>query len=149
MRIDFEWNKPIPQISEEATKGERGLLFLANEAKRLMDPYVPADNLVLAQNVSLYVENDMGIVEYRSPYAHYQWEGVQYVDPKLGVSGFFIPGVGWRSRKSVGKKPTDKKLEHSRFRHPLATSHWEEAMKKARKKDLTNAYQAYLRGKAI
>ena len=29
--------------------------FLANEAKRLMDPYVPADSLALAQNVSVHV----------------------------------------------------------------------------------------------
>lgn len=149
MRIDFEWNKPEPQISGEVTKGEKGLLFLANEAKRLMDPYVPADNLMLAQDVSLYVENGMGVVEYRSPYAHYQWKGVQYVDPKLGASGFVIPGVGWRSRSKVAKKPTEKKLEHSKFKHPLATSRWEEAMKRARKKDLTDAYQAYLRGKTI
>lgn len=114
-----------------------------------MDPYVPADNLALAQNVSLYVEKDMGVVEYRSPYAHYQWKGVQYIDPKLGTSGFFIPGVGWRSRKDAKKKPTDKKLEHSKFRHPLATSRWENAMKVARKNDLAKAYQAYLRGRVL
>lgn len=149
MRLEFEWHKSIPQISGEATKGEKGLLFLANEAKRLMDPYVPADNLVLAQNVSLYVEKGMGIVEYRSPYAHYQWEGKKYVDPKLQISGFYIPGVGWRSRRGVAKKPTDKSLKHSKFRHPLATSHWEKAMKSARGKDLANAYQAYLRGRTI
>lgn len=149
MRIDFEWNKMIPQISGEVTKGEKGLLFLANEAKRLMDPYVPANNLILAQNVSLYVENDMGIVEYRSPYAHYQWEGKQYVDPKLGISGFYIDGVGWRSRKGVAKKPAKKELTYSKFRHPLATSHWEEAMKRARKRELTNAFQVYLRGRII
>lgn len=54
--MDFKWNKPIPKIAKEATGGDRTLLFMANEAKRLMDPYVPAKNLVLARNVRTYVE---------------------------------------------------------------------------------------------
>lgn len=146
MDIQIKWNKPIEKISEEKAGGKEGLLFLANETKRLMDPYVPADNLVLAQNVRLYVEGDIGIVEYNSPYSHYQWKGEKYVDPETGISGFQIPGVGWRSRKSVAKKPSGKKLNHSKFRHPMATSHWDTAMKKARMGELTGAYQEYLNG---
>ena len=144
MRIDFSWNQPLPDLAFEKAGGDAGLLFLANEAKRYMDPYVPANNLVLAQNVSLYIENGMGIVEYRSPYAHYQWQGEKYVDPETGVSGFVIPGVGWRSRSGVAKKKSGKKLKYSKFRHPLATCHWEKAMMTARKDDLTGAYQDYI-----
>jgi len=56
VKMDFKWNKPIPKIAKEVTGGDRTLLFMANEAKRLMDPYVPAKNLVLARNVRTYVE---------------------------------------------------------------------------------------------
>ena len=146
MRLSFSWNRPVIQIAKERTGDAEGLLFLANEAKRLMDPYVPADNLVLAQNVRVYVENDTGIVHYISPYAHYQWEGEKYVDPKTGIAGFIIPGVGWRSRSGTAKKPSGRPLEYSRFRHPLAASHWDKAMITARKGDLTKLYQNYMNG---
>ena len=37
--IDFRWNQPIPWIAKEALGGDRTLLFMANEAKRLMEVY--------------------------------------------------------------------------------------------------------------
>lgn len=134
MKTEFVWTRPVNQIIEEKTKGDAGLLFLANEAKRLMDPYVPANNLVLAQNVRIYTEGNMGIVEYNSPYAHYQWRGVLYVSS--------ITGSAWS--KGEYKVPTSRSLQYSRFRHPLATSHWDEAMKTAKMGDLLNAYQMYI-----
>lgn len=144
MKVDFQWNKSIEQIMKEKTRGKAGLLFLANEAKRLMDQYVPAKNLVLAQNVFVYVEKDMGIVEYTSPYAHYQWEGELYVDPDTG-KGAFTDGEGrfW-SRSGVAKVPSGRSLEYDQFRHPLATSHWDKAMTAARMDDLVQAYQNYV-----
>lgn len=134
MRIDFEWNKQPDQITKERINSNTHL-FMANEAKRFMDPYVPANNLVLAQNVSLYVEEDHGVVEYRSPYAHYQYKGELYVSS--------ITGSPWAS-KGEYKVPTGKQLKHNDFRHPLATSEWDEAMKKARMGDLTQAMQNYI-----
>lgn len=134
MKTEFVWTRPVNQIIEEKTKGDAGLLFLANEAKRLMDPYVPANNLVLAQNVRTYTEGNMGIVEYNSPYAHYQWQGVLYVSS--------ITGSAWS--KGEYKVPTSRSLQYSRFRHPLATSHWDEAMKTAKMGDLLNAYQMFI-----
>lgn len=134
MKTEFVWTRPVNQIIEEKTKGDAGLLFLANEAKRMMDPYVPANNLVLAQNVRTYTEGNMGIVEYNSPYAHYQWRGVLYVSS--------ITGSAWS--KGEYKVPTSRSLQYSRFRHPLATSHWDEAMKAAKMGDLLNAYQMFI-----
>lgn len=140
MKTEFKWNKPPAQIAKEKTGGDDGLLFLANEAKRLMDPYVPADNLVLAQNVDVHVENGSGIVEYTSPYAHYQYQGEVYGPSYPIMDGGDI--TGWYSPPH--KTPTGKKLKHSTFRHPLATSEWDKAMLKARKADLTKAMQQYI-----
>lgn len=145
MRVEFNWNRSVNAIAEERTGGQNGRLFLANEAKRLMDPYVPADNMVLAQNVRTYVEGNAGIVHYTSPYAHYQYKGELYVDPETEKSAFYSPDYGYWSRPGVSKIPSGKKLEYSKFRHPLATSEWDKAMKTARGKELVKAYQNYLR----
>ena len=137
MKMDFKWNKPISKIAKEATGGDRTLLFMANEAKGLMNPYVPAKNLVLARNVRTYVEGDKGVVHYLSPYARFQHEGMLMVSR--------ITGSPWAT-KGESKVLTNKPLEYSKSRHPLATSHWEKAMMIARGKDYEKAIQAYVRG---
>ncbi len=143
----FKWLKPINQIINEKTGGDDGLLVLANEAERLMDPYVPADNLLLAQNVRTYVQKDEGIIHYTSPYAHYMWEGTLYVDPKYKIGAFTdgnpeLPRF-W-SRPNVNKVSSTRKLSYSKFRHPKATSHWNDAMVVARGNELLEAYQNYV-----
>ncbi len=137
MKMDFKWNKPIPKIAKEVTGGDRTLLFMANEAKRLMDPYVPAKNLVLARNVRTYVEGGEGVVHYLSPYARFQHEGLLMVSR--------ITGSPWAT-KGESKVLTNKQLKYSKSRHPLATSHWEKAMMIARGKGYEKAIQAYVRG---
>lgn len=144
MRTEFRWSRPIASIIEQAL-GSGAPLFAANECKRLMDPYVPANNLVLAQNVRVYQEGIKGIVEYLSPYAHYQYAGELYVDPVTGKGGFFIEGIGWRSRSGVAKVPSGRGLSYSTYRHPIATSHWDKAMLVAKKKHLIRAIQNYVR----
>lgn len=147
MKVEFEWNQPIDKMAKDLTGGPQGLLFLASTAARLMDPYVPADNLMLAQNMDIYLEGDHGVVHYLSPYAHYQWEGELYVDPDTG-RGAYTDGEGnfW-SRPGVAKVPSGKPLQHSTFKHPLATSHWDKAMMTARKDDLVKSYENYLKGR--
>lgn len=137
MGIDFRWNRPIPLITREALGGERTLLFMANEAKRLMEPYVPALNMGLSQNVRTYVEGDHGIVHYTSPYANYQHKGILMVSR--------ITGSPW-ARMGESKVTTGRKLKHNKSRHPLATSEWEKAMKAARMGDFTGAVQRFVNG---
>ena len=147
MRIstNMEWHSPFSEIIDGSTGGREGRLFLANEFKRLMDPYVPAKNLVLAQNVRVYVDDDNnGVVHYNSPYAHYQYEGIVYgpnypITRNGEVEGYFSP---------PHKTKTNRKLNHNKFRHPLATDHWDRAMLKDRKQDLIRAYQAWLETRA-
>lgn len=138
MSIQFRWNRPTRQIMNEATGGKQTLLFMANEAKRLMDPYVPALNMVLAQNVRLYTEGDKGIVHYLVPYANYQYKG------ELMVSR--ITGSPW-AKSGESKVTTGKKLQHNASRHQMATSEWDKAMWTARGNDYTKAVQAYIRGR--
>ena len=137
MSVDFRWNKPIPQIAKEALGGDRTLLFMANEAKRLMNPYVPALNMGLSQNIRTYVENGEGVVHYISPYANYQHKGVLMVSR--------LTGSPW-AKAGESKVTTGKKLKHNKSRHPLATSEWEKAMKAAKMDAYTSAVQRFVNG---
>lgn len=137
MDVDFKWNKPVVQITREATGGDRTLLFMANEAKRLMDPYVPALNMVLSQNIRTYIEGDCGIVHYLSPYAGYQHEGILMVSR--------ITGSPW-ARHGESKVVTGKSLKHNKSRHTLATSEWEKAMMVAHGTEYAASIQKYVNG---
>lgn len=107
-----------------------------------MDPYVPADTLALAQNVRIYVEGNQGIVHYNSPYAHYQYKGIVYGPNYPIKDGGTVDG--WKSPSK--KTSTGRKMNHSKFRHPLATSEWDKAAMAGKKGQLAKAYQNYLRG---
>ena len=135
MKVEFKWERPIAAVSEDYT-GKKTQLFMANEAKRLMDPYVPALNLALARNVRVHIENGKGIVHYLSPHARYNFEGKVMVAKRPGVKG---------SAKIVMQPVKD--LHYSTFRHPLATSHWDKAMMTAHGNDLVKAVQNYVEGK--
>lgn len=137
MGVDVKWNKPIPKIVNEAIGGDKTQLFMANEAKRLMDPYVPAMNEVLSQNVRVYVEGGLGVVHYLSKYAHYQHEGILMVSR--------ITGSAW-ARQGESKVATGKKLKHKKSKHPHATAEWEKAMKAAKMGELTRAVQRFVNG---
>lgn len=134
--VDFVWEKDTDQIVKEKI-GENAQLFMANEFKKLMDPYAPADQLILSQDVMIYTENGNGVIEYRSPYAHFQFIGELYVSSKTGSP--------WAAMGEY-KVSAGKKLKHSTFRHPLATSRWDKAAWTARGKELQQAVQKYLDG---
>lgn len=135
MKVDFKWLRPVESISADYT-GPKTQLFMANEAKRLMDPYVPALNLTLAKNVRVYVENGRGIVHYQSPYARYQYYGKVMVSKRPGIK---------RSSKIV-KRP-EQTLNYTTVKHQKATSKWDQAMRTAHTEDLKRAVQDYIRGK--
>ena len=141
MRINFEWNDSPDQIARKNLGGKKGMIFLASTAARFMDPYVPADNLVLAQNIDITADEEAGHITYNSPYAHYQYMGEVY-GPNIPIfdgeelMGFWSP---------PHKTPTGQKLKYHTFRHPLATSHWDQAMMTARREDLMLSYEEYLK----
>jgi len=132
MKIDFKFNKLEKTIIEETTGGDKTLLFMANQARALMKPYVPELSHVLVDNVRTYVEGGVGIVHYLSPYARFQFGG------KVMVSS--ITGSSWSHGES--KVLTDRPLHYSKG---TATSHWDRAMLVARKADLTKAVQNYIK----
>lgn len=137
MGVFFKWNKSVAEIAREATGGEQTFLFMANEAKRLMDPYVPALNMDLSSKVRVYAEGNSGIVHYMSPSARYQHGGILMVSR--------ITGSAW-ARHGESKVVTGKRLEYNKSKHVLATAEWEKAMMASRGADYTAAVQRYVNG---
>ena len=144
MRVKFGWNDSIDNMVHKKTGGKQGMWFLANEAAKFMKPYVPAsEDSILSQDIRITAEEDVGHVTYNSPYAHYQYMGEVY-GPNIPIMdggvvvGYFSP---------PHKHPTGKKMKYSDFEHPLATDHWDKAMMTARRDDLAQSFEKYLKGK--
>lgn len=109
-------------IGKFEARVERANHALANEVMKDTDKFVPF--LTGALKNSARVDGDTII--YLGPYAHYQWEGIVYVDPKTGAAG--IPTkTGFFSRPGVTKVPSGRKLTY----HKQGQDHWIEPSKAA------------------
>ncbi|MBO5198057.1 MAG: hypothetical protein J6B85_05995 [Lachnospiraceae bacterium] len=83
-----------------------------SECIRMMEPYTPMRNGELIASVTRETVIGSGIIRQNVPYAHYQYEGIIYVDPKTGAAGFLDKNGMWKSRKNVTKIPTDRPLTY-------------------------------------
>ena len=132
----------IPQIHNKVQNDEFGL-FLAQEWKRLIEPYIPYRDGRLAENV----ECKPFEIIYKSLYARYMYEGVIYVDPIYKKGGFTSNGgITFWSRPGVKKEASNRKFDYSKDKHPQATDHWDKAAEQAGQKvKLTESANRYLR----
>lgn len=117
MAYDYVCNFDLEECLKTLGLNERGRVqrFVTNEVIRLSDPYVPMDEGTLKNSV--HIANDTDVV-WSTPYAHYQWGGMVWEDPKLKAAGFPITDEsgavqGFRSRKGVVKVPTDRELQYN------------------------------------
>lgn len=143
--IRIEWRKPPAALTAEAF-GRRTQLFAANEFKRIMEPYVPANNLILSDSAKVSATAKSGVVIYSTPYAHYQYTGKLFVDP-VTKKGAFYNGERFWSRPGVAKIPTSRRLKYGKFRNPLATSEWDKAALTARGSELRDAISHFIEKK--
>ena len=98
------------------------MLEIHNVFAKMCDPYVPMQEGVLSQSINITPQ----YVEYRTPYAHYQYMGLVY-GPNIPIrkDGEI---VGWFSPPGQTKHPTGASIQYSKEQHPLATHHWDQAM---------------------
>jgi hypothetical protein len=100
-----------------------GLKLYANgRLARYCEPYVPASSAKLLAMPSAITEE---YVQYRGPYAHYQYMGEVY-GPNIPITENGMI-VGYFSPPGKPKTKTDRKLQYSHDVHPLAQSHWDQA----------------------
>lgn len=90
--------------------------YLASEVKRLCDPYVPMQQGMLKNNVT--IAGDGSYIVYTQPYAHYQYYGKvmagrapkKYTGDDLTYHGAPMRGPNWDKRMLADKS---KDLENS------------------------------------
>lgn len=73
MGLEFKLKKPVNTVANEAIGGRKTMLFAANEAYRLMNPFVPMDTGTLADTVGITATETVGTVHYKVPYASRQY----------------------------------------------------------------------------
>ena len=69
MAVDFKLNKTADQIIKDSGINDGALLFAANEARTLMNDFVPMKTGALADSVQTFVEEGRGVVNYTQNYA--------------------------------------------------------------------------------
>lgn len=80
-----------------------------------------------------------GLVTVEVPYAHYQNEGILYVDPEYNIGAFFNENYGYWSRPGIKKKPSNRKLNY--HGGPNRGAHFVERTTKENFKDILAAAQ--------
>lgn len=136
--MEIKWNKSPKEIINRIFDDET-MTYVHTRLHDYMSPFVPMDAGALDQTVDITPE----YVHYKSPYAHYQWQGEVY-GPNYPIyengvlTGFYSPPT---------KHPTGKKMDYSKDQHPLATSHWEKAMMASKGDEFCKDIEDYLRRK--
>lgn len=81
------------------------------------------------------------------PYAHYQYMGKVWEDPKLHEAGFLTEN-GWRSRKYVPKVETGRKLTYDTSKNERAGPFWDRELIAAEGAAMAADVQEYVDRKA-
>lgn len=105
-----------------------------------LDKYMPKDSnqMIVSMNNSTKVGS--GEININTPYAHYQHEGVKYVDPKYKIGAFHDPISGrYWSRAGIKKVHSSKRLTY--HSGALRGSHFIERMLADHFNDILNAGQ--------
>jgi len=74
------------------------------------DPYVPMDSGVLMESAYIATNFGSGDIVWQTPYAHYAYEGIVYVDTETEKAAFYDKDFGFWSRPGVQKIPSDRLL---------------------------------------
>ena len=77
------------------------------------------------------------------PYGQFLYRGKVMVDLRTGAAGFMTP-EGWRSRKGCTKVPTDRNLQYTRIKNPMAGPYWDRTLCACEGKAMAADLQRYI-----
>ena len=78
------------------------------------------------------------------PYGKYLFYGKVMVNSKTGKGPALIPGVGYRFPKYSTLMPTDRELEYTKTKNPLAGPHWDRTLVAYEGKAIVSDLQRYI-----
>ena len=81
-------------IDKYGLDGGRTQKVIDSQFKAYLSDYMPADNYSMISNMDSSTKVGAGEININVPYAHYQYEGQLYVDPKNGKGAFHDPVSG-------------------------------------------------------
>ena len=101
-------------LDQYGLEGGRTQKVIDSSFMAYMDPYMPADdNQELITSMYSSTRVGSGEVNINKPHAHYQYEGIKYIDPKYGVGAFHDPVSGrYWSRPGIKKVSSGEKLQY-------------------------------------
>lgn len=142
--FNIEWDKSFGHKTEEMFLNVQK--FIDSECIRLMVPYIPFRNGLLAESATIGTVIGSGEIHQNLPYAHYLYIGEIY-GPNIPIMengnaiGFFSP-------KGKRKNPTGRPITYDKSRHPQAGKMWFERMKADHKDDILRGAARISGGKA-
>lgn len=105
-----------------------------------LDKYMPMDSNQMITSMYISTKVGSGEININTPYAHYQHEGVKYIDPKYKIGAFHDPISGrYWSRPGIKKVPSNEKLNY--HGGALRGDHFVERMLADHFEDILNAGQ--------
>lgn len=127
-------------IDKYGLEGGRTQKVIDSSFMGYVDKYMPQDSNQMITSMYNSTKIGSGEININTPYAHYQHEGVLYVDPKYKKGAFHnsISGRYW-SRPNIKKVPSGKKLNY--HGGALRGDHFVERMLADHFEDILNAGQ--------
>ncbi len=128
-------------IDEYGLEGGRTQKVIDITFMSYLDKYMPADTNGMINSMYSSTNIGSGEVNINTPYAHYQHEGIKYVDPKYGIGAFHDPVSGrYWSRPNIKKIPSNEKLNYhggpnrgDHFVERMLADHFEDILKAGQK----------------
>lgn len=107
--------------------GELQISFTRNVLRRIAK-YMPYQSGALIKLMQAQTDVQKPTIVVSAPYAHYQFVGLLWVDPKYNIGAFYNPDFGFWSRPGVDKKITDTPLNYDTTKNKLAGPNWRERL---------------------
>lgn len=139
MKVSVKLN-PTSTIKTQLGTQDKGPAhaFFTDTCYKYMGQFVPGgDTGFLNQNVVLKKDQ----ITYESPYAHYQYIGELYIDPKYKKGAFYSEDYGYWSRPGIAKENSGKSLN---YHTPGTGSQWDKRMWTSKGDQVVKEVQIYI-----
>lgn len=143
MKIEM---KPTSQIIESHGLGKHGEVqsFFTATFMRRMQRYMPYLTGTTIKMMIAQTDISSGRIVVQEPQARYLYYGKIMVNAKTGKGPMNIPGVGPRYKKGTMLKATDRDLNYTKTKNPLAGPFWDKRTWAAEGDVITRELQNYV-----
>ena len=141
MKVEFtasiDFNAEAAKRRLNLEPGGRVQQEIDKAVMELSEPFVPFDSGRLSKSVYDFTRPGSGVVIWNTPYAHFQY---------IGLVRTTDDGRVWARKDESKPKLTNRPLQYTQDKHPLASSHWIEPMKAAYMDTILDRAQKAMKG---